>query len=35
MNKNQTNGMTKDVLGKVQETVGKIIGNPSKEIKGV
>ncbi len=34
MNKNQANGMAKDVLGKVQETRRKIIGNPSQEVKG-
>ncbi len=35
MNKNQTHGIAKDIIGKVQETAGKITGNTQQEIKGV
>jgi uncharacterized protein YjbJ (UPF0337 family) len=35
MTKNQVSGIAKDLTGKLQETAGKIIGNPTQEAKGV
>ena len=34
MNKDQVKGRGKEAEGKVQETVGKIIGNKSQEARG-
>lgn len=35
MNKDQTQGVIKDVAGKVQETAGQLTGNREQEAKGV
>jgi uncharacterized protein YjbJ (UPF0337 family) len=35
MNKNQVHGIAKDIVGKVQEEAGKIIGNPEQQAKGL
>jgi uncharacterized protein YjbJ (UPF0337 family) len=35
MNKDQAQGVSKDVAGKVQETVGQITGNREQQAKGV
>ena len=35
MNKDQAQGVSKDVTGKVQETVGQITGNREQQAKGV
>jgi uncharacterized protein YjbJ (UPF0337 family) len=35
MNKDQTQGVAKDVAGKVQETVGQITGSREQQAKGV
>ena len=35
MNKDQTKGVGKDALGKVQETAGQITGNRELEAKGL
>jgi len=34
MNKDQTEGRTKEVTGKIKEVTGKIIGDKSMETKG-
>jgi uncharacterized protein YjbJ (UPF0337 family) len=35
MNKNQVNGAVKDVAGKVQKEVGKLVGSNQQQAKGV
>ncbi|MGZ3242075.1 MAG: CsbD family protein [Burkholderiaceae bacterium] len=35
MNKDQVTGVTKDIAGKVQESVGKMIGSKEQEAKGL
>ena len=35
MNKDQVKGEAKDVVGKVQEEVGKVIGSKKQQIKGL
>ncbi len=35
MNKNQAKGVTKKVVGKVQEQTGKLIGSKKQQIKGL
>lgn len=35
MNKNQVKGALKDVAGKVQEEVGKLVGSKEQQIKGL
>jgi uncharacterized protein YjbJ (UPF0337 family) len=34
MNKDQTNGRVEQVKGKVNEVVGKVTNNPTRELKG-
>jgi len=34
INKDQVDGRLKEAAGKVQETAGKVVGNPKQEIKG-
>jgi uncharacterized protein YjbJ (UPF0337 family) len=34
MNKNQINGKVSVIKGQVKELVGKVIGNPTLEVKG-
>ena len=35
MNKDQVKGVTKDVVGKVQEKAGKLVGSKDQQIKGL
>jgi uncharacterized protein YjbJ (UPF0337 family) len=35
MNKDQAQGVMKDVAGKVQETAGQVTGNRTQQAKGV
>ncbi len=35
MNKDQVKGILKDVAGKAQEKVGKLIGNKQQQVKGL
>jgi uncharacterized protein YjbJ (UPF0337 family) len=35
MNKNQVNGTVKDIAGKVQEEVGKLVGSNEQQAKGL
>ncbi len=35
MNKDQVKGVAKDVEGKVQEQVGKLVGSKEQQIKGL
>jgi uncharacterized protein YjbJ (UPF0337 family) len=35
MNKNQVNGAVKDIAGKVQEEVGKLVGSNEQQAKGL
>lgn len=35
MNKDQVKGVAKDVAGKVQENMGKLIGSAEQEVKGL
>lgn len=35
MNKDQVKGAAKDVAGKVQEEVGKLVGSKEQQIKGL
>lgn len=35
MNKNQVNGIAKDIVGKVQEEAGKLVGNTTQQAKGL
>jgi uncharacterized protein YjbJ (UPF0337 family) len=35
MNKNQIQGTAKDIVGKVQEEAGKLIGSDKEQVKGL
>lgn len=35
MNKNQVKGAAKDIVGKVQEEAGKLVGSKEQEAKGL
>lgn len=35
MNKDQVKGASKDVIGKVQEEAGKLVGSKEQQIKGL
>ena len=35
MNKDQVKGATKEIVGKAQEKVGKIVGSKEQQIKGM
>jgi uncharacterized protein YjbJ (UPF0337 family) len=35
MNKNQVEGAAKNSVGKVQQKIGEVIGNPNQQAKGV
>ncbi|MEO8343932.1 MAG: CsbD family protein [Gallionella sp.] len=35
MNKDQVKGTAKDIAGKVQEGVGKVVGSKKQQIKGI
>jgi uncharacterized protein YjbJ (UPF0337 family) len=35
MNKDQVQGVTKDIAGKVQEQAGKLVGSKAQQIKGL
>jgi len=35
MNKDQIEGTTKDLVGKVQEEAGKLVGNDKQQVKGL
>jgi len=35
MNKDQVKGMAKDVVGKVQEQAGKLVGSKDQQVKGL
>lgn len=35
MNKNQIQGITKDIVGKVQEKAGKFVGNEEQQAEGL
>lgn len=35
MNKNQVKGAVKDIAGKVQEEVGKLVGSKEQQVKGL
>ena len=35
MNKDQVKGAAKDIAGKVQEEVGKLVGSKEQQIKGI
>jgi uncharacterized protein YjbJ (UPF0337 family) len=35
MNKDQVKGATKEAVGKVQEQVGRLVGSPEQEAKGI
>lgn len=35
MNTNQIKGTAKDIAGKVQEEVGKLVGNEEQQVKGL
>ena len=35
MNKDQVKGVAKDVVGKVQEKAGKLVGNKDQQVKGL
>lgn len=35
MNENQIKGTTKDIAGKVQETVGEVVGSNMQQAKGL
>lgn len=35
MNKDQIKGGTKDLVGKVQEEAGKLVGNKQQQVKGL
>ena len=35
MNKDQVKGVAKDVVGKVQEKAGKLVGSEEQQIKGL
>ena len=35
MNKDQVKGMAKDIAGKAQEEVGKLVGSKEQQVKGL
>ena len=35
MNKDQINGVAKDLAGKVQEAAGKVVGSKEQQVKGL
>jgi uncharacterized protein YjbJ (UPF0337 family) len=35
MNKDQVKGTVKDIVGKMQEEVGKLVGNKEQQVKGM
>lgn len=35
MNKNQVKGAAKDVVGKIQEEAGKLVGSKEQQVKGL
>ncbi len=35
MNKDQAKGVAKDVIGKVQEQAGKLVGSKKQQVKGL
>ena len=35
MNKNQVQGVAKDITGKVQEEAGKLVGSKEQQVKGL
>lgn len=35
MNKDQVNGKLHDIGGQIQEEVGKLVGNPTQQVKGL
>jgi uncharacterized protein YjbJ (UPF0337 family) len=35
MNKDQVKGVAKDVVGKVQEQTGKLVGSKEQQVKGL
>jgi uncharacterized protein YjbJ (UPF0337 family) len=35
MNKNQVKGTAKDIVGKVQEEAGKLVGSKEQQVKGL
>lgn len=35
MNKDQVKGTVKDIAGKMQEEVGKLVGNKEQQVKGL
>lgn len=35
MNKDQVKGVTKEIVGKVQEEAGKLVGSKNQQIKGL
>jgi uncharacterized protein YjbJ (UPF0337 family) len=35
MNKNQVHGIAKDIVGKVQEEAGKLVGSTEQQAKGL
>jgi uncharacterized protein YjbJ (UPF0337 family) len=35
MNKDQVKGKAKDIVGKVQEQAGKLVGNKEQQVKGL
>jgi uncharacterized protein YjbJ (UPF0337 family) len=35
MNKNQVQGVAKDIAGKVQEEAGKLVGSKEQQVKGL
>lgn len=35
MNKNQVKGIVKNITGKVQEEVGKLVGSKEQQVKGL
>jgi len=35
MNKDQVKGVAKDVVGKVQEQAGKLVGSKEQQVKGL
>ena len=35
MNKNQVHGIAKDIVGKVQEEAGKLVGSKEQQVKGL
>jgi uncharacterized protein YjbJ (UPF0337 family) len=35
MNKDQIKGATKDIVGKIQEKAGKLVGNTDQQAKGL